>query len=71
MDKKHIYTTPTGLIKNHPKREEKIIKLTKTLIVTEYDRYDNKTGRPIKIHNKRCGWYQISDEDLKALTHNS
>jgi len=67
MADQYVFTIPTGLIKKNPKRKEKIIKFTKTMIVTDCNRYDKKTGKPVKITGKRYGWYEISDEDLKKF----
>lgn len=59
---RYIETVGYGLYKNHPKRKEKVVRETKTLIVTEFGRYDKKTGLNLEITNKSVGGFRLPHE---------
>lgn len=58
---KTVETVGYGLYKNK-KRKEPVVRLTKTLIVTENGRYDRKSGMNIDATNKTAGGYKLSEE---------
>lgn len=63
----YVDTEPFGLYKTHPSRREKVIRLTKTLVITEFGRYDRKTGKDIDIVNKTVGGYRLSPDSRKIV----
>ena len=62
-----IETVGYGLYKSHRKRREKIVRVTKTLVVTEFGRYDKKTGLNIDITHKSVGGFRLSEEFKKSV----
>jgi hypothetical protein len=62
-----IFTIPFGIIRDNGSREEKIIRITKTLIVTDKSRYNRKTGMPADYYNRSVGSYKLSPKDKKKF----
>ena len=62
-----IETVGYGMYKGHRNRREKIVRMTKTLVVTSEGRYDRKTGLNIDITNKSVGGFKMSDESKAAV----
>lgn len=63
-----VETVGYGMYKGHRKRKERILRITKTLIVTAEGRYDRKTGMNIDITNKSIGGFKLSEESKAAVT---
>lgn len=61
MTIEHVETIGYGLYKGK-NRKEKIVRVTKTLVVTEFGRYDKKTGLNMDITNKSVGGFKLSDK---------
>jgi len=62
-----VETVGYGMYKTHKKRREKIVRMTKTLVVTSEGRYDRQTGMNIDITNKSIGGFKLSDESKAAV----
>jgi hypothetical protein len=60
-----IKAIPFGLLRANGPRKETIVRITKTLLVTDKGRYDRKTGMPADYYNKSVGAYKLSPEDKK------
>lgn len=58
---KTVETVGYGLYKNHGTRIEEVVRITKTLIVTKFGRYDKVTGLNIDITNKTVGGFKLSN----------
>lgn len=63
-----VETVPYGLYKNNPGRKEKVIRIMKTIVVTEFGRYDKKTGANLDITNKSVGGYKLSEQSRLDLS---
>lgn len=68
MSVQWVETVGYGLYKTHPRRRERVMRITKTLIVTEFSRYNIATGLDVDLTNKSVGGYKLSDESLAALS---
>jgi hypothetical protein len=62
-----VETVGYGMYKNYKKRKEKIVRMTKTLVVTAEGRYDRHTGMNIDITNKSVGGFKLSEESKAAV----
>lgn len=67
MSVQWVETVGYGLYKTHPRRRERVMRITKTLIVTEFSRYNIATGLDVDLTNKSVGGYKLSNESLAAL----
>jgi hypothetical protein len=62
-----VETIGHGLFKNHKNRKEKVVRVTKTLVVTEFGRYDKRTGADVDATNKTVGGFKLSEESKAAM----
>jgi len=67
MNPEYVETVGYGMYKSHRNRKEKIVRMTKMLVVTEEGRYDKKTGLNIDITNKSMGGFKLSEESKLAV----
>lgn len=67
MNVEWVETIGYGLYKTHKNRKEKILRTTKTLVVTKFGRYDKKTGLNVDVTNKTVGGFRLSDESRAAI----
>ena len=58
-----VKTIPFGILRTHGPRKETVVRITKTLLVTDKGKYDRKTGMPAEYYNKSVGAYKLSPED--------
>jgi hypothetical protein len=68
MSVQWVETVGHGLYKTHPRRREQIVRVTKTLVVTEFSRYDKRTGMDVDSTNRTVGGYRLSPESLAAVS---
>jgi hypothetical protein len=62
-----IKTIPFGIIRENGPRLEQVVRVTKTLVVTDKSRYLRKTGMPADYYHKSIGSYKLSEKDKKRF----
>jgi hypothetical protein len=65
---KQVKTIPFGIIRASGPRKETVVRLTKTLVITDKGRYDRKTGMTADYYNRSVGAYKLSPEDKKKYS---
>lgn len=67
MSVDHVETVGYGMYKRYRRRTEKVVRITKTLVVTDFSRYDKKTGADVDLVHKSIGGFRLSEESIAAV----